>query len=97
MAFFGVLIPLFIVPPYPISDARILAGTITIPIIGVYILLNIITLVALSAGHTVGKFFQILFSVLMLFVFPIGTALHAWALYELYSDSEAREYLARSS
>lgn len=95
LALAGVVIPLFIVPPYPISDARLLAGTIAVPIVGGLLILNIFAIIGTLSRKPVGKFFQTLYSFLMLFVFPIGTVLHGYVLYELYSKEESEKYFVK--
>lgn len=92
LGLFGVLIPLLIVPPYPISGGRIGGGVAGVSVIGGFIVLTGIAIGAVLSRKRWGRIYQTIFSVVMLLSFPIGTILHGIALYYLATDPQVKAY-----
>ncbi|MCL5094117.1 MAG: hypothetical protein M1355_03230 [Patescibacteria group bacterium] len=92
LGLFGVLVPLLIVPPYPISGGRIGGGAAGVSVTGFFALLTLIAIYAVYSRKRWGKIYHTIFSLVLLLAFPIGTILQGLVLYFLYADPKVGEY-----
>lgn len=93
LGLFGVLIPLLVVPPYPISGGRIGGGVAGVSVLGVFIVLTAVAIFAVLRGRRWGRSYHMIYSIAMLILsFPIGTILQGIALYYLATDAEVKTY-----
>lgn len=89
---FGVIVPLLIVPPYPIGAGRIAGGSAGAGVTGAFFLLSIVALIAVKSGKPWGRIYHLIYSGLNLLAIPIGTIVQGFAFYYLLADPEVRAW-----
>ncbi|MCL4498765.1 MAG: hypothetical protein M1335_00770 [Chloroflexi bacterium] len=92
LGIFGTLVPLLIVPPYPISPGRIGGGVAGVAVTGTFFVLSVVAIVATLSGRRWGWYYHIVYSILNLLVIPVGTVVQGFALYYLFADPAVKAW-----
>jgi len=95
LALIGILVPTLITPPYPIVGGRLIGGITGVSITAGFAILTVLALIAAYRGTMAGKIYHTVFSIISLFIFPIGTILQGIALYFMYADPATVEFFRK--